>query len=94
MLAEHAGALGEPCARHPGDGVRELRPALDGAAIRLTYRPAPNRTAVLPAVFRKTGMREDTEAARARPAQKTCEAEHGPAHEEFIRVIGKGEAER
>jgi hypothetical protein len=36
LLAEHAAALGEPYARYLGDGVRERRPTLDGAAIRIT----------------------------------------------------------
>ncbi|MFF3879304.1 type II toxin-antitoxin system RelE/ParE family toxin, partial [Streptomyces sp. NPDC001978] len=52
LLAEHAAALGEPYARHLGDGVRELRPTLDGAAIRITYWLTPNRTAVLLTVCR------------------------------------------
>lgn len=33
LLAEYAATLGEPYARYLGDGVRELRPTLDGAAI-------------------------------------------------------------
>jgi hypothetical protein len=94
LLAEHAAALGEPYARYLGDGVRELRPTLDGAVIRITYWLTPNRTAVLLTVFRKTRMREDAEVKRAKLAQKVCEAEHGPAHEEFIRVIEEGEVER
>ncbi|MEU0084243.1 hypothetical protein [Streptomyces sp. NPDC006274] len=28
---------GEPYAHHLGDGVRELRPTIDGAPIRITY---------------------------------------------------------
>lgn len=54
----------------------------------------PNRTAVLLTVFRKTRMREEVEVRRAKLAQKACEAEHGPAHEEFVRIIEEGEAER
>ncbi|MEV0592379.1 type II toxin-antitoxin system RelE/ParE family toxin [Nonomuraea cavernae] len=94
LLAEHAAAFGEPYARCLGDGVRELRPTLDGAAIRITYWLTPNRTAVLLTVFRKTRMREDAEVRRAKLAQKVCEAEHGPAHEEFIRTIEEGEVEQ
>ncbi|MEU1598530.1 type II toxin-antitoxin system RelE/ParE family toxin [Streptomyces sp. NPDC005708] len=94
LLAEHAAALGEPYARHLGDGVRELRPTLDGAAIRITYWLTPNRTAVLLTVFRKTRMREDGEVRRAKLAQKVWGAEHGPAHEEFIRTIEEGEVEQ
>ncbi|MDQ8704550.1 type II toxin-antitoxin system RelE/ParE family toxin [Streptomyces sp. LHD-70] len=91
LLAEHATTLGEPFARHLGDGVRELRPTLDGAAIRITCWLTPHRTAVLLTVFRKTRMREDAEVERAKRAQKICAAEHGPAHDDFVRVIGKGE---
>lgn len=94
LLAEHAAALGEPYARYVGDGVRELRPTLDGAAIGITYWLTPNRTAVLLTVFRKTRMREDAEVRRAKLAQKVCETEHDPAHEEFIRTIEEGEVEQ
>ncbi len=94
LLAEHATALGEPYARHLGDGVRELRPTLDGADIRITYWLTPDRTAVLLTVFRKTRMREDIEVERAKRAKKTCEAEHGPAHDEFVRSVQEGEIER
>jgi hypothetical protein len=59
--------------------------------MRITYWLTPNRTAVLLTVFRKTKMREDAEVQRAKHAQKICEAEHGPAHEEFIRIIDEGE---
>ncbi|MFF8398251.1 type II toxin-antitoxin system RelE/ParE family toxin [Streptomyces sp. NPDC016172] len=94
LLAEHAAELGEPYARHLGDGVREPRPTIDGAAIRITYWLTPNRTAVLLTVFRKTRMREDAEVRRAKLAQKVCEAEHEPAHEEFIRIVNEGEVEQ
>jgi hypothetical protein len=94
LLAECAAALGEPYARHLGDGVRELRPTLDGAAMRITYWLTPSRTAVLLTDFRKTKMREEAEVKRAKLAQRACEAEHGPAHEEFVRIIEKGEAEQ
>lgn len=53
-----------------------------------------DRTAVLLTVFRKTRMREEAEVERAKVARKTCEAEHGPAHEEFVRIIERGEVER
>lgn len=42
-------------------------------------------------VFRKTKAREDAEVKRAIGAKMVCEAEHGPAHDEFVRVIDKGE---
>ncbi|GAB3208532.1 type II toxin-antitoxin system RelE/ParE family toxin [Nocardia tengchongensis] len=94
LLAEHAESLSEPYARYLGDGVRELRPTLDGAAIRITYWVAPGRRVILLTVFRKTRMREDSEVKRAKLAQQTCQAEHGPAHQEFIRTIEKGELDR
>jgi hypothetical protein len=94
LLAERAETLGEPFARYLGDGVRELRPALDGAAIRITYWLAPGRRVVLLTVFRKTKMREDIEVKRAKLAQQTCQAEHEPAHQEFVRTIERGELDR
>ncbi|MER7245384.1 type II toxin-antitoxin system RelE/ParE family toxin [Kribbella sp. NPDC000426] len=94
LLAEQAASLGEPYARHLGDGVRELRPTLDGAAMRITYWLAPGRTAVLLTVFRKTRMREEAEVKRALLAKQTCEAEHERAHEEFVRIIERGEIEQ
>ncbi|WP_324192221.1 type II toxin-antitoxin system RelE/ParE family toxin [Nocardia puris] len=36
LLADRATTLGEPFSRYLGDGVRELRPTIDGAAIRIT----------------------------------------------------------
>jgi hypothetical protein len=94
LLAERAETLGEPFARYLGDGVRELRPTLDGAAIRITYWLAPGRRVVLLTVFRKTKMREDIEVKRAKLAQQTCQAEHEPAHQEFVRTIERGELDR
>ncbi|MFR9751324.1 type II toxin-antitoxin system RelE/ParE family toxin [Nocardia sp. 004] len=94
LLAEQAESLGEPYARYLGDGVRELRPTLDGAAIRITYWIAPERRVILLTVFRKTRMREDVEVKRAKLAQQTCRTQHEPAHQEFIRTIEKGELDR
>ena len=54
---------------------------------------APGRRVVLLTVFRKTRMREDAEVKRALLTQKICEAEHGPAHAEFVRIIEAGEVE-
>jgi ribosome-binding protein aMBF1 (putative translation factor) len=34
--------------------------------------------------------REDAEVERAKLAQKVCAAEHGPAHDEFLRVVEEG----
>jgi hypothetical protein len=62
--------------------------------MRITYWLTPARTAVLLTVFRKTRMREDAEIKRAILAKKMCEAEHGPAHKEFVRVIEEGEIEQ
>ncbi|MGW7520847.1 type II toxin-antitoxin system RelE/ParE family toxin [Streptomyces sp. NPDC054796] len=84
LLAEYATALSEPYARHLGDGVRELRPTLDGTDMRIMCWLTPARTAVLLTVFRKTRMREDAEVERAKRAQKLCEAEHEPAHEKAL----------
>lgn len=91
LLAEQATTLGEPYARQLGAGLRELRPTLDGAAMRITYWITPARTAVLLTVFRKTRMREEAEADRARQVKKVCAAEHGPAHDEYVRTIETGE---
>ena len=55
---------------------------------------APGRRVILLTVFRKTRMREDAEVKRAKLAQQTCQAEHGPAHGEFVRTVEKGELER
>ncbi len=94
LLAEQAESLSEPYARYLGDGVRELRPTLGGAAIRITYWIAPGRRVILLTVFRKTRMREDAEVKSAKLTQQTCQAEHEPAHREFIRTIEKGELDR
>ncbi|MEV6770175.1 type II toxin-antitoxin system RelE/ParE family toxin [Nocardia sp. NPDC051030] len=88
LLAEQAESLGEPFARYLGDGVRELRPTVDGAAIRITYWLAPGRRVILLTVFRKTRRREDAQVRRA------CAAGHEPAHQEFVRNIEKGELDR
>ena len=58
---------------------------LSGCATRVTYWLAPRRRIVLLTVFRKTRMREEAEVKRARLANARCEAEHGPAHDEFTR---------
>ncbi len=51
----------------------------------MSYWLAPQRRIVLLTMFRKTRMREDAEVKRARLAKELCEAEHGPAHDEFTR---------
>jgi phage-related protein len=88
-LSDDAATLGEPHSRYLGDGVRELRFDLghDREAVRLSYWLASGRRAVLLTVFRKTKQREEAEVARAKRAKVICEAEHGPAHEEFTRTI-------
>jgi hypothetical protein len=54
---------------------------------RITYWLAPGRTVILLTVFRKTRSAQAAEVARALQAQKTCEAEHGPAHDTFDREV-------
>ncbi|MGH3401547.1 MAG: type II toxin-antitoxin system RelE/ParE family toxin [Streptosporangiaceae bacterium] len=85
LLAEHAADLGEPHARHLGGKVRELRFHLLARQPRVTYWLGPGRRVILLTVFTKTRQAETSEVARALQAQKTCEAEHGPAHNTFDR---------
>ncbi|NBM15116.1 type II toxin-antitoxin system RelE/ParE family toxin [Streptomyces sp. GC420] len=85
LLAERPTTLGEPHSRYLGDGVRELRFSLSGAAMRISYWLAPEQRIVLLTVFRKTKMREDAEVKRARQAKRLCEAEHSAAHETYSR---------
>lgn len=85
LLAEHADTLGEPYTRHLGGKVRELRFHLLAQQPRITYWLAPGRRIILLTAFRKTRNAETAEVARALQAQKTCEAEHGPAHDTFDR---------
>jgi hypothetical protein len=82
FLAE---TLGEPYTRHLGGKVRELRFHLLAQQPRITYWLAPGRRIILLTVFRKTRSAEVAEVARALQAQKTCETEHGPAHDTFDR---------
>nr|WP_033258497.1 MULTISPECIES: type II toxin-antitoxin system RelE/ParE family toxin [Kitasatospora] len=91
LLAERPTTLGEPYSRHLGGPLRELRFGLAGEATRITYWLAPERRIVLWTVFSKTRMRETAEVTRVLGAQKTCQAEHPPAHEEFSRAITKGD---
>ncbi len=85
LLAEHADTLGEPYTRHLGGKVRELRFHLLAQQPRITYWLAPGRRIIMLTVFRKTRNAEAAQVARALQAQKTCEAEHGPAHDTFDR---------
>jgi hypothetical protein len=89
LIAEQAGTLGEPYTRHLGGKVRELRFHLLAQQPRITYCItywlAPGRRIILLTVFRKTRNAEAAEVTRALQAQKTCEAEHGPAHDSFDR---------
>lgn len=84
-LADQPTDLGEPHSRYLGDGLRELRFNLSGAAIRITYWLAPGRRIVLLTVFRKSRMREDLEVKRAKDAKMVCEAYHGPAQVVYTR---------
>jgi hypothetical protein len=85
LLAEQADTLGEPYTRHLSGKVRELRFRLLAQQPRITYWLAPGRRIILLTVFRKTRSAEAAEVARALQAQKTCEAEHRPAHDSFDR---------
>ncbi|WP_411200841.1 type II toxin-antitoxin system RelE/ParE family toxin [Streptomyces cyaneofuscatus] len=85
MLLAQPTTLGEPYTRHLGGKVRELRFTMDGNAVRITYWLASDRRIVLLTVFRKTRQREDGEVERARQAQQTCEADHGPAEHSYDR---------
>ncbi|MEU9079373.1 type II toxin-antitoxin system RelE/ParE family toxin [Kitasatospora sp. NPDC048538] len=91
LLADRATTLGEPYSRHLDGLVRELRFDLGGAATRITYWLAPGRRIILLTVFTKRRMRETAEVTRALWAQKICESEHEPAHEEFSRIVSEGE---
>ncbi|MBV2154329.1 type II toxin-antitoxin system RelE/ParE family toxin [Kitasatospora sp. SUK 42] len=90
-LAEYPTTLDEPLSRHLDGPLRELRLRLDGAATRITYWLAPGRRIILLTVFTKRRMRETAEVTRALWAQKICESEHEPAHEEFSRIVPEGE---
>lgn len=85
LLAENAETLGEPYTRHLGGEVRELRFHLLARQPRITYWLAPSRRIILLTVFRKTRSSEQAEVARALRAQRTCQTEHGPAHDTFDR---------
>jgi len=85
LLAEQAETLSEPYTRHLGGKVRELRFHLLAQQPRITYWLAPGRRVILLTVFRKTRNAEAAEVARALQAQKTCEVDHGPAHDTFDR---------
>jgi hypothetical protein len=88
VLAERAETLGEPYTRHLDGKVRELRFHLLRQQTRVTYWLAPGRRLVLLTVFRKTRSAETAEVQRAVQAQKTCEAEHGIAHDTYEREGG------
>jgi hypothetical protein len=85
LLAEKAETLGEPYTRHLGGEVRELRFHLLAHQPRITYWLAPGRRIILLTVFRKTRSSEPAEIARALRAQRTCQAEDGPARDTFDR---------
>lgn len=53
LLLEAPTTLGEPHAKHLGDGLRELRLRIHPNDWRMTYWPASGRRIVLLAVFRK-----------------------------------------
>ncbi len=88
VLAERAETPGEPYTRHLDGKVRELRFRLLRQQTRVTYWLAPGHRVVLLTVFHKTRSAETTEVQRAIQAQKTCEAEHGIAHDTYEREGG------
>jgi hypothetical protein len=71
--------------RSTGDYSDSLRFPLLARQPRITYWLAPGRQVILQTVFRKTRRAEAAEVARALQAQRTCEAEHSPAHDTFDR---------
>jgi hypothetical protein len=87
LLAEHAGDLGEPCTRHLGGKVRELRFHLLGEQIRVTYWLVPATAGDLidgvPQDPQCRGRRSDQGKASA----KICETSHGIAHQVFDREV-------
>ncbi len=85
LLVDYDGILDEPYSRHLGGKVRELRFRLGQQHYRITYWLAPNRRIVFLTVFPKTQRQETAEVQRALLAQKTCEAEHPPAHTVYDR---------
>jgi Phage derived protein Gp49-like (DUF891) len=87
LLAGHAADLGEPHTRHLGGKVRKRRFHLLAQQTRVTYWLAPGRRLILLTVFRQTRNAEAAEVARALPAQKICEAGHGPAHDTIDREV-------
>ncbi|MDX3383780.1 type II toxin-antitoxin system RelE/ParE family toxin [Streptomyces niveiscabiei] len=85
LLVDFDGILDEPYSRHLGGKVRELRFRLGQQHYRITYWLAPNHRIVFLTVFPKTQRQETAEVQRALLAQKTCEAEHPPAHTVYDR---------
>ncbi|MER7490720.1 type II toxin-antitoxin system RelE/ParE family toxin [Streptomyces sp. NPDC126497] len=80
LLADFDGILDEPCTRHLGGKVRELRFRLERHHLRITCWLAPGRRIVLLAVSTRTQRQEIAEVRRALAVQKECEAQHPPAH--------------
>ncbi|RLU94846.1 addiction module toxin RelE [Streptomyces griseocarneus] len=86
-LAASPTTIGEPYSRHLCGPLRELRFALGGASIRLTYWLAAERRIVFLTVFRKTRMREERQIERAVLAQKECEGSHPRASATYHRTF-------
>ncbi|CAL9382409.1 hypothetical protein SUDANB121_01094 [Nocardiopsis dassonvillei] len=89
MPAARPATLGEPYSRHLGGELSEPRFVLDGSAVRITHRLAPERRIVLLTVFRRTRWRGRAEVDRAYRAQKEREALHGPAEHDHERIRGE-----
>lgn len=79
LLLEAPTTLGEPHAKHLGDGLRELRLRIHPNDWRMAYWLAPGRRIILLTVFRKTRQIERREIQRALDAMKVCQADHAPA---------------
>ena len=76
VVVDRLAALGSsarmPLSKSLGDGLFELRFALDPTARRITYRFARDGRVVLLTTFRKQRNNERTEVARARKAAEDC----------------------
>jgi hypothetical protein len=91
VLAGLGPATPMPLAQSLRDGVRELRLTLGDVEARITYWITSDRRIIFLTYFRKTRQHEERQIDRAVLARKTCEAEHGPAHDIFDRNAGKEE---
>jgi hypothetical protein len=82
LLAEHAQDLGEPCTRHLGGKVRELRFHLLRRQTRVTYWLAPGRRVIFTDSLPQVPQRGDRRGhpRPARPDDLRNPAQPGPRH--------------